>query len=553
MKDLIHLLGARALAAKNVILHANTFSRGRSAAFLFFGGLCLAGLYAGFVKLLTYCKQVPLIGPLLITKLVSITFLTFFSLLVLSALLTAFSTLYFGEDVPFLLGKPLSFESIFAFKFLETSLFSSWMIALAFLPFLLAYRNVFDLGPSFVLGASALFVPFLLCGCALGTFACLILMRLFPSKRTRDVVLVAVVFGYVALYVLARFSQPENLLRPDERNDVLEYVATLSAPTAYYLPSFWMSAVFSSFTMKAREAAPYGILLLGSGALSVWILLAAARALFYPGFCGAQTSSQGVKTGGLFYDFLSRLSISGEIRPLFLKDVRLFLRDTNQWSQLLLLSGLICVYLFNIYKLPLDTLYLKSLISFLNIGLAGFVLAAVALRFVFPQISLEQKAFWVIRASPISLSDFMREKFWVALFPLCALAAILVWVSNALLGVDPFVRWVSLASAIAMSFGLTGLGIGMGAMFPRFDVDNIAEIESSQGGILYMLFALVYVGLNLSILAGPAVIYFRSRLGWGVPFEAGWILGSVILFLALHLAVTFLPLRLGLRALERLE
>jgi hypothetical protein len=49
-----------------------------------------------------------------------------------------------------------------------------------------------------------------------------------------------------------------------------------------------------------------------------------------------------------------------------------------------MLVSIIAIYLISIRKLPLDTPYLRALISFLNIGMVGFVLASVALRFVFP-------------------------------------------------------------------------------------------------------------------------------------------------------------------------
>ena len=40
-------------------------------------------------------------------------------------------------------------------------------------------------------------------------------------------------------------------------------------------------------------------------------------------------------------------------RELVLKEVRLFFRDTTQWSQLILLGVLVLVYVFNIKFLPL--------------------------------------------------------------------------------------------------------------------------------------------------------------------------------------------------------
>ena len=87
-----------------------------------------------------------------------------------------------------------------------------------------------------------------------------------------------------------------------------------------------------------------------------------------------------------------------------LKELRLFFRDTTQWSQLILLAVLVVVYVFNIKYLPLRgegvTFFLVNVIPFLNLVLAGFVLASVAARFIFPSVSLEGRTLWLLRSSP---------------------------------------------------------------------------------------------------------------------------------------------------------
>src|SRR5213075_2102180 len=84
-------------------------------------------------------------------------------------------------------------------------------------------------------------------------------------------------------------------------------------------------------------------------------------------------------------------------RELVMKEVRLFFRDTTQWSQLILLGVLVMVYVFNIKFLPLRgtgmTFFLVNAVPFLNLVLAGFVLASVAARFIFPGVSLEGRTF----------------------------------------------------------------------------------------------------------------------------------------------------------------
>ena len=100
------------------------------------------------------------------------------------------------------------------------------------------------------------------------------------------------------------------------------------------------------------------------------------------------------------------------------KDIRTFFRDTTQWSQLILLAVLVVIYIYNIKVLPLWSgeqvgFFLINVVAFLNLGLAGFVLAAIAARFLFPAISLEGRTLWLLKSSPLDLRSLLWSKYWV--------------------------------------------------------------------------------------------------------------------------------------------
>ena len=93
-------------------------------------------------------------------------------------------------------------------------------------------------------------------------------------------------------------------------------------------------------------------------------------------------------------------------RHLLLKDVKIFLRDVSQWSQLLLLLALVLVYLYNFRVLDLDRIpymsgMVKNVYAFVNLAMAGLVMSTVCARFVFPAVSAEGAAFWIIRTAPV--------------------------------------------------------------------------------------------------------------------------------------------------------
>ncbi len=135
-------------------------------------------------------------------------------------------------------------------------------------------------------------------------------------------------------------------------------------------------------------------------------------------------------------------------RNLLIKDVKVFLRDVTQWSQLLLLLALVVMYLYNFQVLDLDRIpymagVIKNFYAFLNLGLAGFVMATVAARFVFPAVSSEGAAFWIIRTAPITSRDFLWSKFWSGLVPLLLMSLTLTVVANEFLAVAPFLKVVT--------------------------------------------------------------------------------------------------------------
>ena len=155
-----------------------------------------------------------------------------------------------------------------------------------------------------------------------------------------------------------------------------------------------------------------------------------------------------------------------------IKDLKIFLRDVSQWSQLLLLLALVLLYLYNFSVLDLQRMqsisgFIKNVYAFVNLGMAGFVMATVAVRFVFPAVSAEGAAFWIIRTSPISLRDFLWSKFWTGLVPVLVLTEVLTITANEFLGVDPLLKVMAALAIVFMSFALVGLAIGLGARYPQ--------------------------------------------------------------------------------------
>lgn len=54
------------------------------------------------------------------------------------------------------------------------------------------------------------------------------------------------------------------------------------------------------------------------------------------------------------------------------------------------------------------------------------------------------------------------------------------------------------------------LGIGVGAVYPRFRVENAARIASSFGGFFYMILGLIFMGGVVVLEAWPVYTLFMA-------------------------------------------
>jgi ABC-2 type transport system permease protein len=218
------------------------------------------------------------------------------------------------------------------------------------------------------------------------------------------------------------------------------------------------------------------------------------------------------------------------------------------------------VYVYNFRVLDLNRLpymsdVLKNIYAFVNLALASFVLSAVAVRFVFPSVSAEGAAFWIIRTSPVSLRAFLWSKFWTGLWPVLLMAEALTVLSNEFLGVAPFLKMVDGVAVFFMTFALVGLAAGMGAQYPRFRAENLTQVAGSYGGIAFMVAAVVFIVVEIALIGWPTMTYlWFDYHDQAIPAERQILMVAMFGTALLVCVGTFwTAMQRGVRALEQLE
>jgi ABC-2 type transport system permease protein len=523
------------------------------------GVLVCVALYSGAHWLTGQLADYEELGDYLLRIGLSWLFLTFLSFLAFSGVVTALSTFYLSEDLRLLLVAPVATRRVFHARFLRTVAQSSWMVVIFLAPVLAGIGRARCAGLMFYLTAALTVVPFSVIPVAAGTAVTLLLVNTFPARRARDLLMLMGLLFAASLVILLRFIRPEQLLRVESLPDVTDFFATLQSPVTPLLPSFWAGETLFASLRGGRDLL-HAAALWTTAAAMVVALRAASERWYFSGYSRAQEAPKARFTRLRSLDALLRvLPLSPVRRQLLTKDLKIFLRDVSQWSQLLLLLALVLVYLYNfrvldLQRIPYMSGFLKNVYAFVNLGMAGFVMATVAVRFVFPAVSAEGSAFWIIRTSPVTLRDFLWSKFWTGLAPVMVLTEVLTVAANEFLGVDPFLKVVTAFAIVFMGFALVGLAMSLGARYPRFGADP-SMAAGSFGGVAFMLQAVLYVLVMIGLIGWPASLYLFSQVRQVPlrPVQMALMVGCFATAMSLSIAIWLASMRAGIRALERMS
>lgn len=521
------------------------------------------GCFFLFVRVLDYFQTIGDFGPLLTQRLLLLLLSSFFLILLISNTVAGLTTFYLAEEVTLLLAAPLDFRRLHHARFAETLIQSSWMVLLFGLPAFLAYGLVYEAGPLFYAGSVAMMIPFLVIPAAIGVLLVTGLVLILPARRVRDALLVGIGLLVGAAFLAARLLRPEQLA---DRNGLVGFTAFLVGldDPSPWLPTTWAAKVLIPLLrVEAGEPWFYLAMLYSTAAMLFLVSATLVEKTFVKAWSAAQ---QGRVHGGEEERALSRwLRVLARPLPrtpalLFVKDLTIFLRDASQWSQLILLLVLVVIYVYNFSALPISdgtalATVLRDIAALCNLGLAAFVTTAVAVRFVYPMVSLEGRSWWILKSAPVALERIWWSKFWIGYVPLSFFGLVLVGITNHLLGVPGTLTALFVATLLPMIAAIVSMGLAFGAVYPRLDTQNAAHIATGFGAIVYMVASLGFIAVVVALEAWPVSrIFWRSSAV--LPFGVGHALLAGVLFAAtaiVLLATFVVARRIGLRALRTLQ
>jgi ABC-2 type transport system permease protein len=488
-------------------------------------------------------------------------YIFFFALTVMltfSNAIIGYSSYFKSKETGFLLAAPVRAESVFLYKFVESLGFSSWAFLFLGTPLMAAYGRIFDVSWYFYPASIVFLGAFMFIPAGMGAVIAMIVTVYMP--RTRRALIASVVFGAV-LAILIGVSR--LMIVHGSQSVDLKLVSEVFESTRFsrnpLLPSYWLSK--GILEMADRRYGNSGFFL-GLIASNVAFLVCVAHAMSAHLMLRGWHVSQGLRSqkrysgrGGVDR-FVSVLLffVDRNVRLIVAKDLKSFFRDPVQWSQFLIFFGLLAIYFLNLRTFAYEDrdIFWKNLIAQMNLLATSLTLATFASRFIYPQLSLEGKRFWVIGMAPMEREKILFGKLALSFMCSLLISETLIALSSIMLKTPPTLAILHSVALFGICLGLSGLSVGLGAIYPNFQEDNPSKIVSGFGGTLNLVVSLIFVLIVLAAQAVPCFYYFGRWALSGDQFR--WIIvGSMSGIAVLSLIACLVPMSMGLRAIKRLE
>ena len=510
------------------------------------------GMFRLFLSGFEFLNQLGGIGLMIIDRLFALFFFGLFSMLVASSIVTSYATFFRSEDMKFLLVRPFSPSDLTIYKYLESAMWSSWAFVFTILPFIGAYAAHENLPFTFILWTLVFSIPFLFLACALGNLLLLLVVRILLAFRSfRYVLIVGAVLSVGALLIYSeQIYEPQG----DIQLNLAKLVPGITLALNPLLPSYWISeGILATADGSAGRALMFLLLSTSTALMLVLLLHAIGEKFFIDSWMFSNESSSPRKIRKVLLGPLQGMLhfLPGDVRAVCMKDIRTFLRDAAQWSQVLIFFGMLALYFsnlrsFNYHLLPENW---RNTIAFLNVFSVSAVMTSIGSRFIYPQLSLEGQSFWVIGLAPTRMVRVLMTKFIMSLIFMTAISLWLMTLSCNMLGVTATTRFIAYSLAISISFAVCGLSTGLGAIFIDLTQRNPSAIVSGFGGTLNLILSLAF----LITAIFPYSMAFHYRLTGKISlatFHRG-IAGCSLLLLTITLLASVLPVYIGARALTK--
>jgi hypothetical protein len=471
------------------------------------------------------------------------------------------ATLFQAGDMPLLLSSPVPPRALIGAKLLDAALANAGPSALLGAPALLGV----GIGLHFSFAGWAglcLILPLLLLIAPLITALLLLLMaRLAGMRRVRAAVNLVSIFLGISLTLLAVAgashiaqigpgdSSGLKAALAGKEATLLKNSSASAVSFPAWLPSTWAGLVLVE-TAGGHPLPPQGEIRIALLALLTAVLAAACISLG-PSVLLSDSFSESAGEIAQAPPRQSRSQLPISLVPmagLLWKDLKYVVRDLVLLGQigtsliLYLVPFLLKFMQGNQYQRENDLYGWGALFMLLVITYMTTSILALS------SVGLEGRSGWIAFAAPVTTGFLLRAKWLFSGSISYGIVLILTVIAWPLFQIPLHVIMEALAVYFCTCFALSGIGVGLSGLFPRFIYENPAHRASVWALILGFVFGTGYLVLSGLIAAVSALIVTRG----GVDLKSV-IAGSVTGFIGFSFLVGVIPVALASKRLRAYE
>lgn len=491
-------------------------------------------------------------------RLLAFALFSFFVSIYTIGVLVSYATLYTSKDVNILMSMPVSHGVLFMERVVENVVTSTTTLTLLGAAAVLAYGSAFQL--DVMKGIAILFVAFIPAVVIAGFLAVMTmppLIVLASRIGVRWMLLGGILLLAAVTVIFTQTMDPMEVVRqatlPASRVTINEQdgISTLR-----WLPSNWVAWFIQAVARQSIvEVLAYPGLILGLLALVALLTDAIGRRWYYASWLiVVEMRGKRLPSTGWFpfppMEFGRFWGVRPHLEAVLKRDFWMFFRDPVQRIHLFVILALALGSVFSLRSLDVMVYRPSSqVLSFLTVFMfIGLITSSLALRFVFPSVSLEGTTFWAVRTAPIALSRLYWLKFIIAFVLTLVPAELMVMTVFPVVLRSGALAWLGAAGMAGVVVAIVSLNLGSGAYFATLREDNPIKVASSQGASITFLGSILVLVIATAILTVPAAALTGVLNPHARPAATTWALFTLSI---VALLITVLSHRLGLSALRK--
>ena len=561
MNDLVHIIKYKIIIFLkiNTSLALRNFLK-NAVSFIVYAGFA-AGAFFFTKGILAFLLTNIHIGSYLLHRFIFVILYIFFLAVNVGNIVVSYATLYKSVEVNYLFTKPISYSKIFVIKFLDNFFYSSATLLLIICAVLAGYGVYFRMGFGFYFIALFLIIlPFMFSAASLGAIFLMIIMKLSSRFGARNILTAFFILYIILLFMFFNVSDPVHIV-----NKVMayypytdRYYGFLDNPVFKFFPNFWAADALYWMSSGSFAKAALDILLqVFSSILLFSSAIFLASRWYYETWKESLSltlrRTKKIKREKLRAYIFPKPIFKPQTEALISKELRQFLREPSQWIHFIVMLFLIIIFLISLSGIDLESLTLANITlettTYLVVFLFNaFLISSLALRFVFPLLSIEGEAFWKIKSAPVNYSKLAAVKFLLYFFIIFIIGQTINFFSQL-----KFPNELTQASRVNIAFislTLVSLNFGMGSFFSDFKEKNPIRIASSQGATITFLITLLYLVFLTIVLYIPVYNFYNPHSAGKENISAMFTRTNFIIGIS-SLIITVLSLAVSLKSFKR--